>query len=99
MGYDHQKRRAAMLPPQGERCPCTGCAKHPGRPCLILMWPGNTDADHIVPRILGGDSGPLRHMCRSCNRSRGATLGNRMRGARRAVVKGSQYIPRASRDW
>jgi len=83
MGYEHQKRRAQMTPPQGQPCPCTGCAKHPGRPCLRPMWPHNSEADHITPRALGGSTGPMRWMCRTCNRSRGATLGNQLRGLKR----------------
>lgn len=35
------------------------------------MWPHNSDADHLTPRILGGKDGPLRWFCRACSRSRG----------------------------
>jgi hypothetical protein len=96
MGWEHQKRRADLPPPQGEQCPCTGCAKHPGMACRIALWPHNSEADHVQARALGGINSPLRWMCRGCNRSRGATLGNRLRGARRAA---SAPLPRAPRTW
>jgi hypothetical protein len=79
MGWEHKKRVAEMVPPNGQQCPCTGCNQHPGR-CTTSLWPTNSEADHILARVNGGNNGPLRWMCRACNRSRGATLGNRLRG-------------------
>ena len=46
------------------------------------------EADHIIPRALGGKGSALRWAHRTCNRSAGATLGNQLR---RTVVR--------SRDW
>ena len=78
-GWDHNKRVAAMPRPNGQQCPCTGCNQHPGR-CTTSLWPNNSEADHVIPVADGGDTGPLRWMCRACNRSKGADLGNRRRG-------------------
>ena len=51
------------------------------------MWPHNTDLDHIIPTIHGGFHGPVRWMCRSCNRSKGAALGNALRATRKTFVR------------
>lgn len=79
-GYDHKLRRAALLPlAYGKRCP--------GK-CGRIMTRGMAlDLDHSVPLILGGTVGD-RIICASCNRSAGATLGNRVRN-------GTHH----SRDW
>jgi hypothetical protein len=57
--------------------------------CGLLMLEGQAlDLDHTLPVILGGGGEPGDRMVHaSCNRSSGATLGNRMRGNR------------ASQDW
>jgi len=58
--------------------------------------------DHLVPQILGGghEMSNLVPSCGRCNYSRGATLGNRLRGARRHGVQGTPGRPwRTSRDW
>jgi 5-methylcytosine-specific restriction endonuclease McrA len=94
LGWEHQKRRAALAPPTGQPCPCFGCARHPGAYCRAPMWPSNSDADHLTPRALGGNDSPLRWLCRSCNRSRGATLGNLLRTGRTPT-----QAPRATRRW
>lgn len=100
LGWEHQKRRAAMPPPAGQRCPCTGCAKHRGRPCTTLLWPHNSEADHVLARALGGAAGALRWMCAPCNRSRGATLGNQLRQAKRRAGQAVETAKRrAPRQW
>ena len=95
LGWAHSKRRAAMPPPTGEPCPCYSCARHVGRYCGTAMWPHNVDADHVQARILGGTDSPLRWLCRACNRSKGATLGNRLRGTQRAAQKRNGTLPPA----
>jgi hypothetical protein len=75
LGYDHQRRRAALLPAAiGTHCPlgvsprCTG----------LMTDPRLMQLDHSTPRALGGTRGD-RIVCASCNASAGATLGNQLR--------------------
>jgi hypothetical protein len=49
--------------------------------------PARMDLDHTLPVVLGGGEVGDRIICRACNRSAGATLGNQLRGGN------------ASRDW
>lgn len=86
-GYNHahRKRRAQLLPMSiGTMCPlrispnCTG----------LMTDPSRMDLDHSVPRALGGSVGD-RMVCSPCNRSRGASLGNRLR-------RGVPPIPRVT---
>lgn len=69
-----------------------------GRSCYRCGAYANT-VDHIVALALGGthDLGNLRPACEKCNKSTGATLGNKLRGARRDGSAGVQW--RSSRDW
>lgn len=74
-----------------------------GSACPKCGWPmlsvADMDADHIVARVFGGTSvlANLRALHRRCNRSSGATLGNRLRGRRRAAVRAITGSP--SRSW
>lgn len=43
---------------------------------------GGLTADHVVPQSRGGQTGPLRVLCRGCNGARGARLGNENRRRR-----------------
>jgi len=83
----HRKHRAHLLPYAiGTWCPCgqAGCTHH----CDGLMTnPQRMDLDHTLAVILGGGEVGDRIICRACNRSAGATLGNQLRGNR------------ASRNW
>ena len=83
LGADHQRQRAALLPLfVGTPCPCRGCPRHRG-PCGTVLTARNMDFDHATPRVLGG-ARATRFLCRRCNRSRGAALGNRLRAVGRA---------------
>lgn len=76
LGYAHQQRRKRLSPPQGDPCPF----------CRTPLWPGQRlDADHAVPRTLGGKDSPLRWAHASCNRRAGARLGNALRRGPRAT--------------
>jgi hypothetical protein len=72
-GYRHQQARARLLPKAwGTPCPL----------CGAVMWKTEPlDLDHSTPLALGGTTGD-RIVHAVCNRSAGATLGNRLRGRR-----------------
>ena len=75
----HRKERARLLPyAYGTDCPMCG---------LTMYEDQALDLDHATPVVLGGGQVGDRITHAACNRSAGATLGNRMRGNR------------ASRDW
>ena len=63
-----QKRRrqavAGHVNSRGWNCPGWNTAPHASR---------DLTADHVQPRSLGGEHGPLRVLCRSCNSRRGNT--------------------------
>jgi 5-methylcytosine-specific restriction endonuclease McrA len=65
--------------------------------------PRSFTADHVIPLAAGGsltDPNNLRAACRSCNCSRGASDGNRMRGqARRFIPVQPTAQPTPSRVW
>jgi 5-methylcytosine-specific restriction endonuclease McrA len=70
LGWEHRQRRAALLPlAYGKACPLCG---------ELMLRSQHLDLDHSVPRVLGGQHGD-RICHRHCNRSAGATLGNRLR--------------------
>lgn len=75
----HRRRRAHLLPyALNTWCPCgqAGCTHR----CDGLMTnPKRMDLDHSTPVILGGGEVGDRIICMPCNRSAGATLGNRLR--------------------
>jgi len=74
--WPHQKARRKAIASLVEGTRCWRC----GRP--MFRWQ-DLDLDHVVPVVLGGtDSGTVLAHAR-CNRSAGATLGNRLRGRRR----------------
>lgn len=81
LGWRHQQQRARLLRTTPDGTPCGEC----GRP----MWKGTQalDADHVVPRSLGGRLA-TRLLHASCNRSRG-------NGTR----SGSRRTARPSRAW
>jgi len=59
-----------------------------GRAC---WWCGRYagTVDHVLPVVLGGghELANLVPACQRCNYSRGATVGNRIRGSRPVVVR------------
>jgi hypothetical protein len=82
LGWDHQKRRARLLPAAlGTPCPIQG-----PRCDGIMTDPRRMDLDHSVPRALGGTAGD-RIVCSSCNRLLGAKLGNALRRQRAAAQR------------
>lgn len=86
-GYGHAHRKqVALLKAQhvdGMPCPYPWCRKP------MYLWQA-LDGDHYSqPRVLGGGL-PDRLAHASCNRSAGATLGNRLRGVRRRMARGGQ---------
>ena len=96
-GWAHRKRTAQLKAAMHDGDPCARCGRPMRRDQLHLI-----DGDHVgTPRALGGDlPDALSH--RSCNRSHGATLGNRMRGAwgrTRARRGHTQAGIRTSRSW
>ena len=91
LGTEHQ-RNAKIVKARALGTPCPKCG-------LLMLAVSHMDADHIVPRILGGTSAleNLRALHRRCNRSSGATLGNRIRASRRKMRQAA--IRNASRSW
>jgi 5-methylcytosine-specific restriction enzyme A len=65
--YAEKQRRkavvAAHVAKYGWVCPGYGRMLHPSRDLC---------ADHLIPRVGGGEYGPLGVLCRSCNARRGA---------------------------
>jgi len=60
------------------------------------LW--NVNADHVIPRALGGAKGPMVLAHEHCNKSAGATLGNKLRAARRAAARAAT-MPRTYTRW
>jgi hypothetical protein len=57
----------------GTRCPF----------CRMPMYKTDAlDYDHTIPIVMGGIDGPMRLSHSHCNRSSGASIGNRLRRAR-----------------
>lgn len=71
LGAAHQKDRKRLLAIHRDGDPCWRC----GQPMYKSQ---GLDRDHIVDRALGGAEGPAVLAHRSCNRSAGAKLGNRL---------------------
>lgn len=70
LGAAHQATRRHLPAPAGEPCPL----------CRQPMWPGQLlDADHEIPRALGGHA-RLRWAHRSCNARAGGRLGAASKG-------------------
>ncbi len=73
LGADYRRRRALMPPPVGDPCPY----------CTQPMWPDQAlDADHVIPRAVGGGVGPLRWSHAPCNRRAGGRSSHDVRGIR-----------------
>lgn len=71
LGTAHQNDRKRLLALHREGDPCWRC----GKPMYKSQ---GLDRDHIIDRALGGAQGPAVLAHRSCNRSAGAKLGNRL---------------------
>jgi len=69
-----------------------------GRVCWWCGRPATT-VDHVLALVLGGtsDLANLVPSCARCNYSRGAALGNRLRGGRRHAQTWQPW--RGSRRW
>ena len=68
LGWVHQRARAAALNTMRQGEPCPLCDRPMYYPEQAL------DLDHVVPRVLGGGTGPRQLTHSSCNRSAGALL-------------------------
>lgn len=89
LGHRHQQARKRALRAHQDGAPCPFCGEG-------MFRTQDLDLDHSVPRALGGTKGDrLAH--RSCNRSAGARMGNRMRGAARRAAS-ARAVP-TSRVW
>lgn len=84
-GHAHRVRVAQLKAAMRDGDPCARCGAPMYRAELPLL-----DGDHVgTPRVLGADAPDHRdHLPdalshRTCNRSHGAALGNRLRAARR----------------
>jgi hypothetical protein len=94
-GYDHQRRRQALLPAAlGQPCPGPAFGPRSPRCTGLMLNPKHMDLDHTTPKALGGRQGD-RIVCSPCNRGSGARLGNAIRRATRRAAP----TPIRSRDW
>lgn len=74
-GWAHTRQAAWLLANLIDGTPCPRC----GQPMTHTMRAANLlDAGHTTDLALGGHL-PDRVECRACNRSAGATMGNRLR--------------------
>lgn len=91
-GHAHRTRTRQLKDAMRDGDPCCRCQ----RPMYRAELPHIDGDHHGRARILGGElPDALAH--RSCNRSAGATLGNRLRGARRRAMRlttSSRDLPR-----
>lgn len=83
LGAEHTKRVKALPPAQGEPCPFCGQPMWPGKVWTGKRYVSALEADHVIPRALGGGDGPLRWAHRMCNRRAGSSLGARIVNASR----------------
>lgn len=84
----HRAMRARLLPfALFTYCPCGLTSTCAHRCDGLMVDPSRMDLDHSTPVVLGGGEAGDRMVCRTCNRSAGASLGNQLRGRR------------ASREW
>lgn len=85
-----QKLRAQVLAEEPCCWICGAWLDHDAPP----RSPRSPTVDHVVPVAVDASLALVRSNCRACcwrcNASRGATLGNRMRGARRRMVSPSR---------
>lgn len=81
-----------------EERPCAKCRKR-------IDYARGWDLDEIVPRVLGGDPMDIANLQPAhirCNRSAGATLGNRLKGQRNAGLRRRSTMARrfdTTRQW
>jgi 5-methylcytosine-specific restriction endonuclease McrA len=66
LGWRHRQQRAELLRQTPDGTPCQVC----GDPMYPESDPGSVDADHSLPRALGGVHAD-RLLHRACNRGRG----------------------------
>jgi 5-methylcytosine-specific restriction endonuclease McrA len=88
LGYAHQKARAAALAAFRDGTPCPYC------PYPMYRWQA-LELDHVIPRALGGISGPVRLAHAVCNRRAGGRIGGRIRARQRAQQR--KWV--TSRNW
>lgn len=81
-GYQHRKERAIAIAAMTDGMPCPFCRRPMYRKYAHLL-----DYDHVIPIMLGGVDGPKRLSHRRCNRSVGASLGNRYRALNHQPTK------------
>lgn len=96
-GWAHVKRVAELKAGMRDGDPCARCGAPMFRADLARI-----EGDHVgTPRVLGGElPDGLSH--RHCNRSHGARLGNRLRGARRRYARqghAPHLLPGALPQW
>jgi 5-methylcytosine-specific restriction endonuclease McrA len=74
LGAAHQADKRTLKAALQDGTPCWRC----GQP--MYRWQ-KLDRDHIIDRVNGGTDGPAVLAHEHCNRSAGARMGNRRRGA------------------
>lgn len=81
-GNQHQRDREIALSMLVPGTPCHYCL----RP--MYVWQ-RLDLDHLIPVVNGGANGPKRLAHSRCNRSNGASIGNRIRAIRNRNASGN----------
>lgn len=77
-GYAHRQRRARLMRDLHDGDPCCRCGQPMYRDQAL-------DADHLFTPIVFGGELPDALAHASCNRSAGASLGNRLRAGQTAA--------------
>ncbi|AEA27911.1 hypothetical protein Psed_5784 [Pseudonocardia dioxanivorans CB1190] len=90
-GARHRRNRRRLLAAHVDGNPCALCG-------LPMYRSQDLHADHSDPRALNADSDADRLVHGSCNTSRGARLGNRLR-ARRRPLPDAVPVPRRLPEW
>lgn len=97
LGRKHQLARARLVAALVDGTPCPRRSICGGLPMFATpaaaaaaglppkLW--KLDADHVIPRALGGANGPLVLSHAHCDKAAGAALGNKLRAARRRAMQ------------
>lgn len=92
LGAVHQKDKKRLLAELRDGSPCWRC----GQP--MFRWQ-KLDRDHLIDRSVGGANGPAVLAHASCNRSAGATFGNKNRDLTRPTLPGKRTICRCGKPY
>ncbi len=100
LGAQHQALRRKLLAELRDGDPCARCLRQGTYHPMYRRQARLLDVDHIdTPRALGGQPGQGALAHRTCNRSAGAALGNRLRAGRPRIPTAPRPNAIHSRQW